>query len=321
MAAPLCGRRLTQSGVLTLDFTGMTTLSELTDRYVAERLHKGEVGRGTARQMRSRLGAFAAHTPVPPEKLTRRHIDRWLATPGLSAHYRRGRLSTLRGFCQWAVLNKHLRQDPTLGIKFAKLPPLLPRALTFDQAGLVASEAAKDPRTALMVSLMLNEALRRAEVASIQIGDIDRRARVLAVRGKGGGGGVTSRLPISDETMRFLTRYLPSVPHASGPLLRSRLNPSKGLSPSRVGELVMLAMRDCGVKQYAGDGRSGHALRHTCAQDLVDAGIDIRVVQRVLRHSSIRNTELYVRGEVKGLRSVIDGRCYFGRDPAISDHA
>lgn len=292
----------------------MTTLSELTDRYVAERLNKGEVGRGTARQMRARLGAFAAHTPVPPEKLTRRHIDRWLATPGLSAHYRRGRLSTLRGFCQWAVINRHLRQDPTLGVKFVKLPPLLPRALTFEQTALLADVAAGDDRTALMVSLMLNEGLRRAEVAAIQIGDIDRRARVLAVRGKGGGGGVTSRLPFSEETMRFLARYLPTVPHASGPLLRSRLNPDKGLSPSRVGELVMLAMRESGVKEYNGDGRSAHALRHTCAQDLVDAGTDIRKVQRVLRHASISNTQLYLRGEVKGLRSVIDGRCYFGRD-------
>lgn len=315
MVTPHSGCGLTHCGVMDLDSARMTTLSELTDRYVAERLHKGEVGRGTARQMRARLSTFAAHTPVPPEKLTRRHVDRWLATPGLSAHYRRSRLSTLRGFCQWAVLNKHIRRDPTLGVKFAKLPPLLPRALTYDQAGLVASEAAKDPRTALMVSLMLNEALRRAEVASIQIGDIDRRARVVAVRGKGGGGDITSRLPISDETMRFLTRYLPSVPHASGPLLRSRMNPDKGLSPSWVGELVMVAMRKSGVKEYGGDGRSAHALRHTAAQDLVDAGTDIRIVQRVLRHSSIRNTEMYVRGEVKGLRSVMDGRCYFRRGP------
>lgn len=263
--------------------------------------------------MRARLRAFAAHTPVSPDRLNRRHVDRWLATPGLSAHYRRSRLSTLRGFCQWAVLNGHLRRDPTLGVRFAKLPPLLPRALSYEHAAKVACEAAKDTRTALMVSLMLNEGLRRAEVAAIQIGDIDRRSGVLAVRGKGGGGEVTSRLPLSDETLRFLARYLPNVPHASGPLLRSRLNPDKGLSPARVGELVMFAMRDAGVKQYNGDGRSAHALRHTAAQDLIDAGTDIRVVQRVLRHSSIRNTELYIRGEVKGLHDVINGRRYFTR--------
>lgn len=289
----------------------MTTLCQLTDRYVTEREHKGEVTRDTARQMRSRLRTFAAHTSVDPSRLSRRHIDRWLATPGLSAHYRRSRLSTLRGFCKWAVLNKHIPADPTLGIDFVKLPPLLPRALNIDQAQTVARASRADPRTALMVSFMLNEGLRRAEVASIQIGDLDRRAEVLSVRGKGGGGEVTARLPLSTETTRFLARYLPTVPHASGPLFRSRVNPDKGLSPSRVGEIVMHTMRASGVKEYNGDGRSAHALRHTCAQDLVDAGVDMRTVQRVLRHRSIRNTELYVRGEVRGLRSAIDGRIYF----------
>lgn len=80
----------------------------------------------------------------------------------------------------------------------------------------------------------------------------------------------------------------------------------------------MHAMRDSGVKEYNGDGRSAHALRHTCAQDLVDGGADIRVVQRVLRHSSIRNTELYVRGEVKGLRPVMEGRRYFRPLPLVA---
>lgn len=289
----------------------MHTLSGLTYRYVTEREHKGEVTAATARQMRSRLYAFAIHTPVTPDKLTRRHIDRWLSAPGLSPHYRRARLSTLRGFCQWAVLNKHLRSDPTLGVQFAKLPPLLPRALNGEQARAVAGTSRADRRTALMVSLMLNEGLRRAEVAAVQLGDLDRRAELLAVRGKGGRGGVTARLPLSTETMRLLVAYLPSVCHSSGPLFRSRINPDNGISPARVGELVMQTMRDAGVKQYNGDGRSAHALRHTAAQDLVDAGVDMRTVQRVLRHASIRNTELYVRGEVRGLRRAMDGRRYF----------
>lgn len=289
----------------------MTTLSALTDRYVDERIAKGEISRATGRQMRARLNTFAVHAPPDPARLTRRHIDRWLATPGLSAHYRRARLSTIRGFCQWAVLNKHLRRDPTLGVKFPKLPPLLPRALTAEQSEKVARSALDDPRTALMVSLMLNEGLRRAEVAAVQLGDIDRRACVLAVRGKGGGGDVTARLPLTGETMRLLGRYMPSVPYQSGPLFRSRINADRGLSPARVGELVMFTMRACGVKQRNGDGCSAHALRHTAAQDLVDRGVDIRVVQRVLRHRSISNTQLYVRGEVKGLREVMEGRHYF----------
>ena len=45
--------------------------------------------------------------------------------------------------------------------------------------------------------------------------------------------------------------------------------------------------------------------------DMVDAGTDIRVVQRVLRHVSIVTTQTYVRGEVKGLAEAMGGRRYF----------
>jgi integrase len=291
----------------------MALLTHLTDRYVTERLNLGELTRPSARQLRYRLAAFACHTKVPPEQLRRRHVEAWLSVPGLSAHYRRARLSAVRGFCQWAVLNRHMPADPTLGVKFAKLPPLLPRALTLDQSQKVASTAAAwpDRRAPLIVSLMLSEGLRRGEVAAIQLGDLDRRAGVLAVRGKGGQGGVTARLPLTEETRRLLARYLPSVPGSSGPLFRNERRPEYGISPSRVGEIVRAVMIAAGVKEYAYDGRSAHALRHTAAQDLVDRGVDMRSVQKVLRHASIRNTELYVRGEVRGLRDVMEGRTYF----------
>lgn len=291
---------------------GAPRLGSLVVRYVRRRRARGELTAATAEQYTSRLLSFARSIDVEPAKVTRRHVERWLARPGLSPHYRRALLSAVRGFCQWCVLEGHMHRDPTLGIPMTKLPPLLPRAVATEEAEELVTTAIanRDPRVRLCCVLMLQLGLRRGEVARIQLGDIDRRKLTIGVRGKGGQGGVTRRLPLTEEAWRAIVAYLPTVQASSGPLLRSTRNPSVGISPSWVGELVARAMLEAGVKQYSGDGRSAHALRHTCAQDLVDLGVDIRVVQRVLGHASIRNTEIYTQGAVRGLREAMEGRRY-----------
>lgn len=74
--------------------------------------------------------------------------------------------------------------------------------------------------------------------------------------------------------------------------------------------LVTAAMVDAGVKSCAGDGVSPHSLRHTFAQDLLDGGADVRLVQTGLGHRSLRSTELYLRREPPGLREAMEQRRY-----------
>jgi site-specific recombinase XerC len=104
----------------------MPDLAPLVLRYVRERRLRGELTKETAAQYESRLLHFADALAVPSEKVVRRHVLRWMEAPNLSAHYRRARLSAVRGFCQWCVLNGYMSADPTLGIPLPKLPALLP---------------------------------------------------------------------------------------------------------------------------------------------------------------------------------------------------
>ena len=233
--------------------------------------------------------------------------------PNLSGHYRRARLSTLRGFLHWCVLEEHMLRDPSIGIPLPRLPSLLPRALPLCEARSVVA-AANCPRDRLIVLLMLQEGLRRIEVARLERGDIDYRQQLIAVRGKGGQGRHTSRLPVTSETWEAISGYLAVSEGSTGALIRSTRYPDRGVSASWVGELVARVMYQSGAKKKPWDGRSGHSLRHTAAQDLVDGGVDIRVVQRILRHVSIVTTQTYIRGEVNGLREAMEGRNYFHAD-------
>jgi integrase len=67
--------------------------------------------------------------------------------------------------------------------------------------------------------------------------------------------------------------------------------------------------RDAGVQVHPRDGRTAHALRRTCATDLLERGTSVRTVQAVLRHQSLSTTARYLRrAEAAAMAEVLDGR-------------
>lgn len=287
----------------------MTELQRLALRYIADRKARGEIGDRTAEGLRCKLWDFATNTAARPANINRRHIEQWMARPGLSPAYRRARLSAVRVFCRWCIVHGHMRRDPTLGIAAPRLPAYLPRSLPSAAVAQVL-EVTPDPRGRLIVLLSVQEGLRRVEVARSELGDVDLHNRTMGVRGKGGHGKVTRTVPLSDQTVRALDCYLAVEGHRAGPLVRNRVHPDRGLTPHTVGDLVAGWMADAGVKEAAGDGRSMHALRHSCANHMLDEGATLPEVQQMLGHSSIRNTEVYTRGRVENLRVAAGGRSY-----------
>lgn len=287
----------------------MTDLQRLTLVYVKERLDRGELNKRSAEVTRCKLRDFALEADTQPSKVNRRHVERWMARPGISPAYRRARLSALRGFCQWCVINGHMRKDPTLGLKAPPLPAYLPRSLPVPQVSQIVAHA-PDARARVVLLLMAQEGLRRAEVAAVQLGDVDLCNLTLQVRGKGGRGRITAAVPLSPETAQAIETYLLEVGNFAGPLIRSKVHPDRGITPHSLGELVSRWMADAGVKQAPGDGRSGHALRHSCANHMMDLGATTEQVKAALRHASIRSTEVYVRGRVEPLRDAMAGRSY-----------
>jgi site-specific recombinase XerD len=286
-------------------------LHRLTIRYTTDRVRKGELNKRSADVVRGHLYSFAATTTAPPDRITRRHVEQWLAVEGLSPAYRRTRLSSLRGFCRWCILNGHMHRDPTLGCATPKVPRGIPRALPAEAAHQLVDVARRaDTRTRLILTLMLQQGMRRGEVAAALYDDIDWRRQTIAVRGKGYRGETSRILPVTAITLRILGLYLTEHPVNCGPLIRSHRNPNRGLTPAHISELVARVFLESGVKTRAGDGRSAHALRHTMATDMLDGGADLRQVQAALGHSTIKTTEIYVQAAGVDLRAAMEGRSY-----------
>lgn len=284
---------------------GMALLTAIVvSDYIRARVELGDYSRESADTVRWVLLSFVKKTgPVPLAELNQSHVRQWIGAAHRQPATIKSMLGKLRPFARWLVETERCPKDFTLGIRSPRIPDGLPRCLDPRDCGAVLA-ACPDERARTAILLMLHCGLRVGEVARLRVEDVDYRRRTLQVRGKGGRGRPTRSVPVPDEAWRQLSRY--TAGRRRGAVIASYQPPYGNLRPGSLSALVREWMADAGVKS------SAHACRHTTAQDLVDQGVDLRVIQRLLGHRSIRTTEDYTRRDPPGLRDAVEGRRYEG---------
>ncbi len=286
-----------------------TTLWPLAHQYVLGRQRRAEVNSRTAGNMIGHLTSLdRSFGRRPMSQLNRRAIERWLETIGTRApETRRNMLGTVRGFCRWLVREGVVDEDPCKDVARIRRPRTVPRAMPSADVGQLI-DACPDQRARAIVALMVGCGLRCIEVSRLLIQDVDPAARTISVVGKGDHERV---LPIPSFVHREVMDYLNvvGVP-AGGPLIRAHRTPA-GLSAGTISTYVSRWMDDAGIKHGPYNGRSAHALRHTCASDVLDGGADLRTVQELLGHAQLSSTAIYLRrAHIGQLRDAMEGREY-----------
>ena len=175
----------------------------------------------------------------------------------------------------------------------AELEALLEPSLHGARSGLSLAITSRDDA---MLELLYGSGLRVAELCGLGLGDLDLKNRSVTVWGKGG---KQRRVPMSCAAGEALTNYLASGRQA----LVKASSPIGALFINRQGR--QMTPRD--VRRVL-DRRSPvpthpHALRHTYATHLLDGGADLRVVQELLGHASLRTTEIYTHVSTERLVS------------------
>lgn len=282
------------------------TLAALIDQYIKEREAMGDYNQRTAVTAKRRLMSFAAYTAKPIHEISETEIKGWLT----DMHVRQSTLgachSAVKTFLQWACDGRIIDRNPCAAVKRPKVVVGENRSLTASEVEAVKKQARKMSgiRGCLLFSLLHGEALRIAEVAAMQVEDIDFENNVLHVRGKGYQGKRSRRIPMSPDTAKYARTYIKLCKHGErGPLMRKR-NSDEALNVSRLGEIVTSWMHRAGVKQNAFDGVSAHALRHTAAEEIAASTDNVRIVQAMLGHKNLATTQTYLRREVSGLDDV-----------------
>jgi len=257
----------------------------------------------TRRAYRSDIEAFVAWAGragvADPENVDRLMLRRYLAYLATRRYARRTiarKAAAIRRYFGWLRRHELITVDPSRRLSAPAGEARLPRVLTPSELEALLEPAPGGVRADLpesvnrrddaLLELLYGSGLRVAELCGLGLGDVDLKTRTVTVWGKGG---KQRRVPMSHPAAEAVGRYVPSARAA----LMNGSTPAGSLFVNCRGR--QMSPRD--VRRVL-DRRSPvpthpHALRHTYATHLVDGGADLRVVQELLGHASLRTTEIY----------------------------
>ena len=182
------------------------------------------------------------------------------------------------------------------------VPHKLPVVLSRDEVGRLLA-ATSQPRYKAALSVAYGAGLRVSEVVALKIKDIDSTRMALRIeQGKGRKDRYAMLSPALLEQLRIWWSFA----HAQhkmpqGGWLFPGRNPVNHLSTRQLNRACHAAARDAEITKRV----SMHTLRHSFATHLLEAKVDIRVIQVLLGHKKLETTALYVQVATEVLREVI----------------
>jgi integrase/recombinase XerC len=223
------------------------------------------------------------------------------------------KVSAIRSFFKFLLKRELIDTNPAAGLRSPKVPKGLPRFLTVDQAFRVMEAPPKETERAkplqardrALLETLYGTGVRVGELASMDVGDCDFTERSIRVLGKGGKERV---VPLGQSALDALTAYLPV---RLGMLAKAKDGDADALFLARGGRRLSVRQVQNVVRRHGtlGAGRGDlhpHAMRHSCATHLLDAGADLRSIQELLGHSSLSTTQRYTHVSVDRLMEVYD---------------
>jgi len=150
-------------------------------------------------------------------------------------------------------------------------------------------------------------ALRVSEVCALRIEDLDSRRGVIRIRGKGGR---DRYVPLRAKLLDVLRRYY-RCHRPKGVWLFPAARSDRHVSPEQARTALRKAVRKTSIKKHV----TPHVLRHSCATHLLEAGVELRVIQALLGHASIRTTVRYTRVSTRLIKGTIDPLEIIERQP------
>lgn len=243
---------------------------------------------------------------------------------GLAPATVKRRLTAVRNFHRWLVLEDLRPDDPTIAVEVPRAPRGLPKALSSEEAAAlvaaprgpkaearrrtargqppVAAAAASRRceavarRDSAILETLYGTGVRVSELVGLSLGDVDLGPASLRVLGKGSKERIA---PLGRLAAAALEEWL-------APPGRAEMAPERWASRAD-SEAVFLNLRGCRlsrqgiyqlVRRYGEDAGiasalTPHVLRHSFATHLLDNGADIRVVQELLGHARVTTTQIY----------------------------
>lgn len=223
------------------------------------------------------------------------------------------KLSSLRAFFRLAVRRRLCKSSPVAALRAPKRAKRLPRFLGKEDTARLLDGGRADPgadacgaalETALF-EIIYGAGLRVSEACRLDVGDVELDGARALVHVRQGKGRKDRIVPLGQKARSAYDAYL-TVRHARvtaatpghALFLTAR---GRRLGPREVRRLLARREQRSGAPQV-----SPHALRHSFATHLLGEGADLRAIQEMLGHASLRTTQRYAHVDVDHLMAVYD---------------
>jgi integrase/recombinase XerC len=303
-----------------------SSLLENIEQFLESLLSEKGYSKHTLRAYRQNLVEFGAFIAGHPERAAndQQHLNR-IGVEQVKAMQIRGylgylhgrnskptiarKLSAIRSFCRYLLKHGLIDENPIETIRTPKHGKPMPVYLSVDDTFRLI-EAAKPKgwlgmRDRAILETFYSCGVRVSELSGLDVDDVDHDQGVIRVLGKGNKERI---IPIGSKALGSICAYQEAVAtlvvgqaeHLGNPLF---LNKNGGrLTTRSMARVVEKFARTCGLPVPV----SPHALRHSFATHLLDAGADLRAVQKLLGHSSLSTTQRYTHVSIDRLMAAYD---------------
>lgn len=272
----------------------------------------------TVRNYRRDIDDFLHFTGIDrntfnPDKIKRSDIEEWIEYLFDKRHLKASSVNrsvvSLRSLWHWMLMREHTSHDIVSNLQQRKTSRRLPSFVTESRMDDVAEQLKEDiassdmerVRDAVVVMLFYTCGLRLAELHGATWGDFSADYRSIRIRGKGDKERIA---PIPSATCRLIKKYRDIISSQNiciypkkALILSTKDEP---LSQRTIQRIVNRILRDAGVQGK----NSPHVLRHTFATHLLNDDADLREIQELLGHSSLKATQVYTHNNIAKLREI-----------------
>lgn len=262
--------------------------------YFEEYQRSGGLAETTIRNRASFVRTLRRSCGKSYEDVTLFDLRRHLGRPGITAGTRRTERGALVAFFRFLLEDDFRGDDPTARLAPVTAPKGTPRPFTRAQIDAMLESGAYR-KTRAMILLGYFQGFRVSQIGAVHGSDIDHLTNTIRTVGKGN---KERRLPMHPVIAELAT----TMPAADWwfPARGTRTGHVRG---SSVTDLITKAKIRAGITDPK---LTPHSLRHAYGTDLVEAEVDIRVVQELMMHESLATTQIYTGVSERRKRAAVD---------------
>jgi len=238
----------------------------------------------TIRSYLNSIGQLSCFFDLPPGRISIAQFKSYLHQLIVKEHCSVSRIN--QNISAWKVLQQDVlgRQYQTVEVKRPRREKKLPEVLSEDEA-ISLCNSSLNLKHKTLLNLGYATGLRRSELLNIQPKNIDRKRSVIRITGKGN---KQREVPLPASVLQMLEVYFRA--YRPKRYLFEGFVPGKAYSPTSLTKIIKANAARAGIKKNI----SPHVLRHSFATHMLERGVNLKRLQLLMGHNSMKTTSIYL---------------------------